>query len=65
VDILMDVICGVESALLEGFSRTMTGVSQCWFAGHFRQVFFNTDALPRIDICANVWGESRIMTGVY
>jgi hypothetical protein len=28
-------------------------------------VFFNTNALPRIDIGANVWGESSIMTGVY
>jgi hypothetical protein len=40
VDILLDVIGGVESALLEGFPRTMTGVSQCWFSGHFRQLFF-------------------------
>ena len=38
-DILLDVICGVESALLEGCPGTMTGVSQYWFSGHFRQVF--------------------------
>ena len=31
----------------------------------FRQVFFNTNALPRISIGADVWGESDIMTGVY
>ena len=31
----------------------------------FRQVFFNTNALPRITIGADVWGESDIMTGVY
>jgi len=43
----------------------MTGVSQYWFSGHFRQVFFNTNALPRINIGADVWGESSIMTGVY
>jgi hypothetical protein len=40
VDILLVVICGVESAMREGCPRTMTGVSQCWFSGHFRQVFF-------------------------
>ena len=40
VDILLDVIGGVESALREECPRTMTGVSQCWFSGHFRQVFF-------------------------
>ena len=28
-------------------------------------VFFNTNALPRITIGADVWGESDIMTGVY
>jgi hypothetical protein len=33
VDILLDVIGGVESALREGCPRTMTGVSQCWFSG--------------------------------
>jgi hypothetical protein len=39
------------------------GVSQCWFSGHFRlrQVFFNTNALPRINIGAAVWGESSII----
>ncbi len=62
MDILLDVNGGVESALLEGCPRTTTGVSQHWFSGHFRQVFFNTNALPRINIGANVWGESSIMT---
>jgi hypothetical protein len=33
--------------------------------GHFRQVLFNTNALPRINIGADVWGESSIMTGVF
>ena len=63
VDILLDVISGVESALREGC--TMTDVSQCWFSGYFPQVFFNTNALPRINIGADVWGESNIMTSVY
>jgi hypothetical protein len=36
VDILLDVIGGVESALREGCPRTTTGVSQYWFSGHFR-----------------------------
>jgi hypothetical protein len=35
VDILLDVIGGVERALLEGCPRTMTGVSQRSFSGHF------------------------------
>ena len=65
VDILLDVIGGVESALLEGCPRTTTGVFERWFSGHFRQVFFNTIALPRINIDDNVWGESSIITGVY
>ena len=51
--------CGVESVLREGCPRTTTGVSQCWLSGHFRQVFFNTIALPRIYIDDNVWGEAR------
>ena len=34
-DILLDVISGVESVLLEGCLRTMTGVSQYWFLEHF------------------------------
>jgi hypothetical protein len=38
-DILLDVIGGVESALREGCPGTVTGVSQYWFSGHFRQVF--------------------------
>ena len=50
---------------MEGCLRTMTGVSQCWFSGYFRQVFFNTNELPRINIGADVWDESSIMTGVY
>jgi hypothetical protein len=61
----LDVIGGVESAVREGCPRTTTGVSQRWFSGHFRQVFFNTIALPRINIGADEWGESSIMTGVY
>ena len=31
----------------------------------FGQVFFNTIALPRINIGADVWGESSITTGVH
>jgi len=48
----------------EGCPRTTTGVSQRWFLGHFRRVFFNTIALPHINIDANVWGDDEnIMTG--
>ena len=59
------VIGGVENTLPEGCPGTTTGVSHYWFSGHFRQVFFNTNALPRINIGADVWVESSIMTGVY
>jgi hypothetical protein len=65
VGILLDVIGGLESVMWEGCPRTTTGDSQCWFSGQFRQVFFNTISLPRINIGDNVWGESSIMTGVY
>ena len=33
--------------------------------GAFSSGVFNTNALPRINIGADVWGESSIMTGVY
>jgi len=33
--------------------------------GAFSTGVFNTNALPRINIGADVWGESSIMTGVY
>jgi hypothetical protein len=59
--------CGVE-----GTQRAVGWVSEdhdrCFLTlvlGAFRQVFFNTNALPRIAIGADVWGESDIMTGVY
>jgi hypothetical protein len=52
VDILLDVIGGVESVLREGCPRKTTGVSQRWFLVHFRQVFFDTNALPSINIGA-------------
>jgi hypothetical protein len=32
--------------------------------GAFSTGVFNTNALPRINIGADVWGESSIMTGV-
>ena len=46
----MDVIGGVESALWEGCPRTMTGVSQRWFSGHFRQVFFTPLHYPAVTL---------------
>jgi hypothetical protein len=55
--ILLDVISRVENTMREGCPRTVTGVSQPWFSGHFRQVFFNTIALPRINIGVYVWGK--------
>jgi hypothetical protein len=66
-DILLDVIGGVESALREGCPGTMKSVSQysILVLGAFSTGVFNTNALPRINIGADVWGESSIMTGVY
>ena len=55
VDILLDVICGMENTLWEGCQKTTTGVSQHWFSGHFQQVFFNTNTLPHINICEDVY----------
>jgi hypothetical protein len=49
---------GEDSELRDGRPRTTTGVSQRWFSGHFQQVFFNANALPRINIGADVWGKS-------
>jgi hypothetical protein len=56
---------GMDSELQDGCPRIMTDVSQRWFSGHFRLVFFNAHALPRINMGFDVWGESGIMTGVY
>jgi hypothetical protein len=63
-DILLDVISGVESALREGCPRTMTGVSQYWFSGHFRQVFSTPMHYPTLTFGTNEWSGSSIMTGV-
>ncbi len=49
-DILLDVICGVERALQEGCPGTMTGVSQYWFSGHFRQVFSTPMHYPTLTL---------------
>ena len=49
-DILLDVIGGVENALLEGCPGTMTGVSQYWFSGHFRQVFSTPMHYPALTL---------------
>jgi hypothetical protein len=50
VDFLLDVISGVESMLLEGCPRTMKGVSQYWFSGHFRQVFSTSMHYPALTL---------------
>ncbi len=60
-DILMDVISGVARALREGCPRCFSTL----VLGAFSTGVFNTNALPRINIGADVWGESSIMTGVY
>ena len=57
-DILLDVIGGVERGLLEGCPRTMTGVSQYWFSGHFRQVFSTPMHYPALTL-ATTCGANR------
>ncbi len=57
-DILLDVISGVESAMWEGCPRTMTGVSQYWFSGHFRQVFSTPMHYPALTL-ATTCGANR------
>ena len=62
----MDVIGGVESALRAGgMSEDHDKCFSILVLGVFSTGVFNTNALPRINIDANVWGESNIMTGVY
>ena len=58
VDILLDVIGGGSSALREGCPRTMTGVSQYWFSGHFRQVFSTPMHYPALTL-APTCGANR------
>ena len=57
-DILLDVIGGGSSALREGCPRTMTGVSQHWFSGHFRQVFSTPMHYPALTL-APTCGANR------
>ena len=57
-DILLDVISGVESAMREGCPRTMTGFSQYWFSGHFRQVFSTPMHYPALTLVLTC-GENR------
>ena len=64
-DILLDVIGGVESALRGGLSEDHDRCFSTLVLGAFSTGVFNTNALPRINIGADVWGESSIMTGVY
>ena len=76
MDILLDAIdVGWKAKAKEKSVRAQRAVG--WMSGDhdrcfltlvleaFRQVFFNTNALPRITIGADMWGESDIMTGVY
>ena len=57
MDILLDVIGGVESALLEGCPRTMQVFLNAGSRGMFDRCFSNTNALPRINIDSNVWAN--------
>jgi hypothetical protein len=64
-DILLDVIVGVESALREGCPGTMTGVSQYWVSGHFRQVFSTLMHYPALTLAPTSGGnhhDRRLLT---
>jgi hypothetical protein len=61
-DILLDVIGGVESALREGCPGTMTGVSQYWFSGHFRQVFSTLIHYPALTLAPTCAGARLLCT---
>ncbi len=58
---VLDVIVGVESGVSGDHDRCFSTL----VLGAFSTGVFNTNALPRINIGANVRGESSIMTGVY
>ncbi len=63
-DILLDVISGVENAMREGCPRTMAGVSQYWFSGHFRQVFstpMHYPALTLVLTCGQIKHHDRCL----
>ena len=62
--------CGVEVTELSTNKQhpLSFGDDRCFtilVLGAFSTGVFNTNALPHIDIGADVWGESNIMTGVY
>jgi hypothetical protein len=54
VDILLDVISGVERVLLKGSEDHDSCVSMLVLGAFSTGVFFNTNALPRINIGADV-----------
>jgi len=56
-DILLDAIGGVEREMREGCPRTMTGVSQYWFSGHFRQVFSTPMHHPALTLAPTCGGN--------
>ena len=64
--------CGAESAPAgqrlpaAGGDRAWAARTDSWQMWMCGDIFvFNTNALPRINIDADVWVESSIMTGVY
>jgi hypothetical protein len=57
--------CRPREKLARSMSEDHDRCSQRWFSGHFRLAFLNPNALPRINIGADKWGELGIMIGVY
>ena len=55
--------CGTRQA--GGMSEDHDRCFSTLVLGAFSIGVFNTNALPRINIGDDVWGESSIMTGVY
>jgi hypothetical protein len=58
-DNLLDVISRVENTMREGCPGTMTGVSQCLFSGHFRQVFSTPMHYPALTL-TQTCGANRV-----
>ncbi len=54
-----------RTELVRGISGDHDRCFSILVLGELSTGVFNTNALPRINIGADVWGESSIMTGVY
>jgi hypothetical protein len=58
-------LININKSLKGGMSEDYDRCFSILVFGAFSTGVFNTNALPRINIGADMWGESSIMTGVY